>query len=240
MALLKVDNISKTFRKRKVVHNLSLEVREGEIVGLLGKNGAGKTTTFKMIMGTLKPDQGRVYFSEKEISTFPMYKRVQLGLGYLAQESCIFRTLTVEQNILAILEARGFSKKEALKKTQEALEEMGIWKLRKSYGKDLSGGERKRLEIARVLSLGPKLVLLDEPFAAVDPIARKEIKKIVLSLQSKGISTLITDHNEREILSFAQRSYIMDHGEIITQGTTHELLVDQVAKEAYLGDDFSL
>ena len=240
MKLLQTEGLTKSFQGRCVVDHVSLEVAPGEIVGLLGKNGAGKTTTFRMIMGTLRPDEGKILFEGKDISHLPMYKRVRLGIGYLAQEAAIFRSLTVEDNLHIILEARGIRRKERKKIVSSVLEELGIEKLRKNLAGSLSGGERKRLEIARVLSLSPKLILLDEPFAAVDPIARREIKEIIFSLSKRQIGILMTDHNEREILTTTSRSYIIDKGLIIAAGTTQEILASRAARGSYLGEDFQL
>ena len=237
---MEAKGLTKFFGRRRVVDHVNITVSAGEIVGLLGKNGAGKTTTFRMIMGTLVPNEGQVFFCGEDIGHLPMYQRARKGLGYLSQESAIFRTLTVEDNIFALLEARGIKGREGHKITQQVLSELGIWHLRKALAKGLSGGERKRLEVARVLAFQPKLVLLDEPFAAVDPIARSEIKMIVEQLRVRGMGILVTDHNEREILSLANRTYIMEHGQILTQGTTAELLRDEQARRSYLGHDFQL
>lgn len=236
--LLEASNLTKIYKRRMVVDHVSLKVHAGEIVGLLGKNGAGKTTTFRMIIGMIVPDKGQVYFRGEEITKFPMYQRTRRGIGYLSQEEALFRQITVEQNVLAILEALKMPRNERILKSQKALEDLGIWHLRKNLAGTLSGGERKRLEISRVMSLDPKLILLDEPFAAVDPIARGEIKDIIEQLKEQSIGILITDHNEREILSSTERSYIMDGGEILTSGTTAEIVKDPIALERYLGKDY--
>ena len=236
MQLLNVKGLTKSFSKRKVVNNVDFEVFTGEIVGLLGKNGAGKSTLFKMIIGLTKPDSGTVSFQNNDITKEPVYVRARHGMGYLSQDPSIFQKLTVEENILAILETLKFNRDEKVKKLEQLLNEFSLSKLAKMKAFTLSGGERRRLEIARSLATSPTLILLDEPFTGVDPIAINEVKDIVIHLRDKGIGLLITDHNVRDALSITDRSYILDEGKVITKGTTSEILDDPLARKSYLGE----
>ncbi|MCX5774315.1 MAG: LPS export ABC transporter ATP-binding protein [Fusobacteria bacterium] len=231
-------NLKKIYKKRVVVSDVSLQINKGEIVGLLGPNGAGKTTTFYMITGIVKPDGGQVYYNEEEITNFPMFKRARLGLGYLAQEASVFRNLTVEENILTILELKNIAKKERIRIKDGLLEEFKISHIAKSFGYSLSGGERRRVEIARTLANEPDFILLDEPFAGVDPIAVADIQNIILYLKNRGLGILITDHNVRETLSITERAYIMSEGKILVSGTSSEVAVDPLAIKHYLGNEF--
>jgi lipopolysaccharide export system ATP-binding protein len=240
MAELRAENLVKSFRKRRVVNQLSLEVQPGEVVGLLGPNGAGKTTTFHMITGFIKPEAGRIYLGEKDITRLPMYKRARFGVGYLSQEPSVFRRLTVEQNILAILETLNGNKKTRKQRLEELLNELGIAPLAKNKAYTLSGGERRRVEITRALATEPKFMLLDEPFAGIDPIAVEDIQKIVARLKAKGLGILITDHNVRETLSITDRAYIICDGEILKSGTSEFLANDPEARKIYLGEKFRL
>ncbi len=240
MAELRAENLVKSFRKRKVVNELSLEVQPGEVVGLLGPNGAGKTTTFHMITGFIRPEAGNIYLGEKDITGLPMYKRARLGVGYLSQEPSVFRKLTVEQNILAILETLNGNKKIRKLRLEELLNELGIASLARNKAYTLSGGERRRVEITRALATEPKFMLLDEPFAGIDPIAVEDIQKIVARLKAKGLGILITDHNVRETLSITDRAYIICDGEILKSGTSEYLANDPEAKKIYLGEKFRL
>lgn len=237
---LATDNLVKTYRGRNVVDGVSIEVRTGEIVGLLGPNGAGKTTTFYMVVGLVKPRSGRVLLGGREITDLPMYQRARLGIGYLAQEPSVFRRLTVADNILLVLEMIGVPKRERLKKLDALLEELGIAHLRSQLGQALSGGERRRVEIARALATEPSFILLDEPFTGVDPIAVHDIQDLVLQLKQRNIGVLITDHNVRETLSITDRAYIMYSGRILTSGVSEDLVNDPVARERYLGERFQL
>ncbi len=235
------QGLIKRYKKRTVVKNVTLELSQGEIVGLLGPNGAGKTTSFYMIVGLIKPDGGKIFLDDRDITDLPMYKRAQLGLGYLAQEASVFRRLSVEDNILAILEMRtNLNKKERKQKVQELLEEFSLTHVRKNLGIMLSGGERRRTEIARALSVDPKFILLDEPFAGVDPIAVEEIQSIILKLKQKNIGVLITDHNVQETLSITERSYLLFDGQILKSGTPEELAADEQVRRVYLGEKFQL
>lgn len=238
MKLLHVEGLTKSFSKRKVVNNVDFEVFTGEIVGLLGKNGAGKSTLFRMIIGLIKPDSGNVFFQSNDITKEPIYMRARHGMGYLSQEPSIFQKLTAEQNILAILETLKYNRREKHEKLTQLLAEFGLTKLAKMKAFTLSGGERRRLEIARSLATSPSLILLDEPFTGVDPIAITEVKDIVMHLRDKGIGILITDHNVRDALSITDRSYILDEGRVLTKGTTSEILDDPIARKSYLGDDW--
>ena len=238
--ILRADNLIKKYKKRTVVKGVSVEVNQGEIVGLLGPNGAGKTTTFYMIVGLVKPNQGGVYLDNEEITDVPMYKRARLGVGYLAQEASVFRTLTVEENILAPLQLSTLSKKEQHDKVEELLDEFSLNHVRKNKGMVLSGGERRRTEIARALAVDPKFVLLDEPFAGVDPIAVEEIQGIVAKLKKKNIGILITDHNVNETLSITDRAYLLFEGNILKTGTAEELAADEQVRKVYLGKHFEL
>ncbi|MCE9635274.1 MAG: LPS export ABC transporter ATP-binding protein [Planctomycetes bacterium] len=241
MPLLDAKNLSKSFRGRgKVVHEVSYSVEPGEIVGLLGPNGAGKTTSFRMTVGMIRPDSGHVSFLGHDITHLPMYKRARHGLGYLSQEPSIFRNLTVEQNLLAILETLRVDRRRRRELLETHLAELGLTKVRKSFARSLSGGERRRLEITRALITSPKLMLLDEPFAGVDPIAVAEIQDIVLRLRERGIGILLTDHNVRETLSITDRAYIIAEGRILRQGTSRELVHDEVVRRIYLGEKFQM
>ena len=237
---LHADNITKTYRGRKVVNNISVTVNQGEIVGLLGPNGAGKTTSFYMIVGLIKPLSGHIYLEDTDITKFPMYKRAQSGIGYLAQEASVFRKLTVEQNIKSVLELTNLSNKQQNDKTEALLEEFGLNHIRKNRGDLLSGGERRRTEIARALATDPKFVLLDEPFAGVDPVAVEDIQKIVAHLKKRNIGILITDHNVQETLAITDRTYLMFEGKILKTGTPEELAQDEMVRKVYLGQNFEL
>ena len=237
---LSAEGIEKSYKGRKVVKGISLEVSQGEIVGLLGPNGAGKTTSFYMIVGLIKPNAGAIFLEREEITKFPMYKRAQKGIGYLSQEASVFRKLSVEQNILSVLQLTQLSKKEQLEKTDELLEEFGLTHIRKSRGDLLSGGERRRTEIARALATDPKFVLLDEPFAGVDPVAVEDIQRIVAHLKNKNIGILITDHNVQETLAITDKTYLMFEGSILKAGTPEELAEDEMVRKVYLGQNFEL
>lgn len=238
--ILRAENLVKQYRKRKVVDNVSIEVNQGEIVGLLGPNGAGKTTTFYMVVGLIKPDEGQVFLDQVDITRYPMYKRAKNGIGYLPQEASVFRTLTVEDNILAVLEMTKLSKAEQKEKLELLLDEFGLNKVRKNEGRLLSGGERRRTEIARALAADPKFILLDEPFAGVDPIAVEDIQMIVRKLVEKNIGVLITDHNVHETLSITNRAYLLFEGKILKAGTAQELASDEMVRKVYLGQNFVL
>jgi len=238
--ILKAKNIIKYYGKRPVVNNISLDVRKGEIVGLLGPNGAGKTTCFYMMVGLVKPFQGNILLNNHDITKLPMYKRAQLGIGYLAQEASIFRTMTVEDNILCVLEMTTLSKKERVQKCENLLNEFGLLNVRKNLGALLSGGERRRAEIARALATDPSFILLDEPFAGVDPIAVEDIQSVVVQLKEKNIGVLITDHNVHETLTITDRAYLLFEGKILRQGTAEELSLDEQVRNVYLGKNFEL
>ena len=238
--VLGAKGLRKVYRGRSVVDGVDLEFRQGEVTGLLGPNGAGKTTTFYIIVGFILPDAGVVSFGEQNISRLPMYKRSRLGIGYLPQESSIFRQLTVEQNIMAILETLPLSRSERKDRLEELLEEMRITHIRKSRGYQLSGGERRRVEIARALTTNPRFMLLDEPFAGIDPIAVADLQKTVARLKERGLGILITDHNVRETLSITDRAYIMFEGRIEMSGTSAEIVDNSKAREIYLGESFRL
>ena len=240
ISILSAENLEKRYKKRKVVRGVSLEVKQGEIVGLLGPNGAGKTTTFYMITGLIKPNAGLVKFNNKDITGQAMYKRAKLGVGYLPQEASIFRKLSVEDNIKAIFEVIGIKRNLRKERLEELLESFGITHIRKSLGYTLSGGERRRCEIARALAANPKFILLDEPFAGIDPIAVEDIMKIVYKLKKAGIGILITDHNVHETLSITDRAYILMEGEIFTFGSAQEIADYKEVRELYLGENFSL
>ncbi len=240
MAKLTIENIKKSYKKRQVVKGVSFYMLKGEVVGLLGPNGAGKTTTFYMVVGLVLPDEGTIFMDDTEITKFPMYKRSKLGIGYLAQEASIFRKLTVEENILSILEIQKLNKNEKKERLEELLEELDITHIRKSLGYALSGGERRRTEIARALASNPAFLLLDEPFAGVDPIAVQEIQKIIVKLKQKNIGILITDHSARETLRITDRTYILADGAIRFFGRAEELANNEEVKKIYLGDEFSL
>lgn len=238
--ILRTENITKIYKQRTVVDNVCVEVKQGEIVGLLGPNGAGKTTSFYIIVGLIKPLSGKVFLDDKDITRLPMYKRAQLGVGYLAQEASVFRHMSVEDNIMSILEFVERDKGKRKERLEELLEEFGINPIRGTMGISLSGGERRRTEIARALAANPKFILLDEPFAGIDPLAVEDIKKIILQLKQKGIGILITDHNAQETLSITDRSYLLYSGKILKSGSSIELSNDPEVREKYLGQDFSL
>ena len=237
---IKTENLVKIYRTRHVVDEVNLEINKGEIVGLLGPNGAGKTTTFYIVVGLINPDKGKISFNGKEITKVPMYKRSRMGLGYLAQEPSIFRKLTVEDNLLLILESLGIKKSEQLEKCYSLLEELEITHLADYKGYMLSGGERRRVEIARTLSSSPSFMLLDEPFTGVDPIAVYDIQKIIDYLKKKGLGILVTDHNVRETLKITDRAYIMHNGKILTHGTPKEVANCEITRKIYLGERFNL
>ena len=238
--ILKVENLKKSYRGRQVVKGVNFVLNQGEIVGLLGPNGAGKTTSFYMIVGLIRPDGGKVFLNEQDVTRFPMYKRAQKGIGYLAQEASIFRKLSVEDNIMAILEMRSIEKSERKKKVESLIEEFNLGHVRKNRGDLLSGGERRRTEIARVLAVDPKFILLDEPFAGIDPIAVEDIQNIIFKLKEKNIGILITDHNVQETLSITQRSYLIFEGNVLKEGTAKELAEDPQVRKVYLGKNFIL
>ncbi len=237
---LHAEGLLKKYKSRVVVNNVSITVGQGEIVGLLGPNGAGKTTSFYMIVGLIKPNDGKIFLNDQDITDLPMYQRARLGIGYLAQEASVFRKLTVEENIMAPLEMRDIPKEERKRKVEQMLEEFSLTHVRKSLGGVLSGGERRRTEIARALAVDPSFVLLDEPFAGVDPIAVEEIQSIVARLRSKDIGILITDHNVDETLSITDRAYLMVEGKLFRQGTAQELADDPMVRKVYLGQNFQL
>jgi len=237
---LRAENLVKQYRKRKVVNEVSIEVEQGEIVGLLGPNGAGKTTTFYMVVGLIKPDAGHVYLDDKDLTKLPMYRRARRGIGYLPQEASVFRQLSVEDNIRAVLELAGKSKSEQNDKVEELIDEFNLHKVRKNLGNVLSGGERRRTEIARALAADPKFILLDEPFAGVDPIAVEDIQSIVSQLVKRDIGVLITDHNVHETLSITDRAYLLFEGRILMDGTAEQLAQDERVRKVYLGENFEL
>ena len=236
--ILSARDISKSYRGRKVVNNISIEVNQGEIVGLLGPNGAGKTTSFYMIVGIIKPEQGDIFLENEVISSYPMYQRAQKGIGYLAQEESVFRKLSVEDNILGVLEFSELTKKQQKEKAQQLMEEFGLTNIRKSRGDLLSGGERRRTEIARALANNPNFLLLDEPFAGVDPIAVEDIQSIISVLKKKNIGILITDHNVQETLAITDRTYLMFEGKILKEGVPEDLAKDEMVRKVYLGKNF--
>lgn len=238
--VLKAEHLMKKYKTRTVVNDVSVYVKQGEIVGLLGPNGAGKTTSFYMIVGLIKPNEGKIFLDDEEITPLPMYQRAKKGIGYLAQEASVFRKLTVEENILAVMELRDYTKQQRKEKVEEMLEEFSLQKVRKSLGMSLSGGERRRTEIARALAVDPGFVLLDEPFAGVDPIAVEEIQTIVAKLKRKNIGILITDHNVDETLSITDRAYLMVDGKLFKSGTAQELASDPLVRKVYLGQNFEL
>ena len=237
---LRTEDLVKKYRTRTVVNHVSINVKQGEIVGLLGPNGAGKTTTFYMTVGLVTPNHGRIYLDDTEITDYPVYKRARLGIGYLAQEASIFRKMTVEDNIRAVLEMTDRPKDYQQEKTESLIEEFGLQKVRKNLGDRLSGGERRRAEIARCLAIDPKFIMLDEPFAGVDPIAVQDIQTIVARLKHKNIGILITDHNVHETLSITDRAYLLFEGKVLFQGTAEELAANEIVREKYLGRDFEL
>jgi lipopolysaccharide export system ATP-binding protein len=238
--IIHTSALQKSYKGRTVVNNVSVTVKQGEIVGLLGPNGAGKTTTFYMVVGLIKPDEGAVFLNEEDITKLPMYKRAQMGIGYLPQEASVFRSLSVEDNILAVLEMTSLSKEERLLKLESLLDEFNLQLVRKNNGDSLSGGERRRTEIARALAVDPKFILLDEPFAGVDPIAVEDIQMVVAKLKTKNIGILITDHNVNETLSICDRAYLLIEGKIFKHGTAEELADDEDVRRLYLGTNFTL
>ena len=238
--ILRAENLMKSYSGKKVVKDVSLQLKQGEIVGLLGPNGAGKTTTFYMIVGLIKPNSGKIYLNDENITKFPMYKRAQSGIGYLAQEASVFRKMSVENNILSVLQLTKLSKKEQINKMESLLDEFGLTNIRKNRGDLLSGGERRRTEIARALATDPLFILLDEPFAGVDPLAVEDIQKIVTELTKKNIGILITDHNVRETLAITDRTYLMFEGNILKDGKPEELANDETVRKVYLGKNFEL
>jgi lipopolysaccharide export system ATP-binding protein len=238
--ILRAENLLKKYKKRTVVNNVSVQVAQGEIVGLLGPNGAGKTTSFYMIVGLIKPNEGNIFLNDVNITDLPMYQRAKRGIGYLAQEASVFRTLSVEENILAPLEMRDMSKKDRLEKMETLLEEFSLTHVRKNLGMVLSGGERRRTEIARALAVDPSFVLLDEPFAGVDPIAVEEIQGIVSKLKKRNIGIIISDHNVDETLAITDRAYLMVEGKLFKAGTAQELADDPLVRKVYLGQNFQL
>lgn len=239
--LLRTDTLVKKYKQRTVVRGVSIEVNQGEIVGLLGPNGAGKTTTFYMIVGLIKPFSGNVFLDNVEITKYPMYKRAQLGIGYLAQEASVFRQMSVEDNIYSVMQfKKDMTKQQRAEKLESLLDEFGLQHIRKSKGIQLSGGERRRCEIARALAIDPKFILLDEPFAGVDPIAVEDIQKVVAKLKTKNIGVLITDHNANETLSITDRAYLVFEGQLLKAGTPEELASDPIVRSHYLGSNFEL
>ena len=238
--ILRAEHLLKIYKGRSVVNDISVQVSQGEIVGLLGPNGAGKTTSFYMIVGLIQPNSGKIFLDEQDITGLPMYKRAKLGIGYLAQEASVFRKLSVEENILAVLEMTTLTKAQQKEKMESLLEEFSLTHVRKNLGMVLSGGERRRTEIARALAVEPKFVLLDEPFAGVDPIAVEEIQTIVAKLKTKNIGILITDHNVNETLSITDRAYLMFEGRLLKAGTAEELAADEQVRKVYLGSQFEL
>jgi lipopolysaccharide export system ATP-binding protein len=238
--VLRAEHLVKKYKTRTVVDNVSVHVSQGEIVGLLGPNGAGKTTSFYMMVGLIKPNEGKIFLDEEDITALPMYRRARLGIGYLAQEASVFRKLTVEENIMSVLEMLDFTKQERKDKVDALIDEFSLHKVRKNRGMSLSGGERRRTEIARALAVNPNFVLLDEPFAGVDPIAVEEIQTIVSKLKNKNIGILITDHNFDETLSITDRAYLMVDGKLFKDGTAEELASDPQVRKVYLGQNFEL
>jgi len=238
--ILKAENLMKSYSGKEVVKDITLKLRQGEIVGLLGPNGAGKTTSFYMIVGLIKPNSGKIFLDQEDITRFPMYKRAQYGIGYLAQEASVFRKMSVENNILSVLQLTSLSKKEQNLRMESLLEEFGLAHIRKNRGDLLSGGERRRTEIARALATSPKFILLDEPFAGVDPLAVEDIQKIITRLTKKNIGILITDHNVRETLAITDRTYLMFEGNILKDGKPEELANDETVRKVYLGQNFEL
>ncbi len=237
---LRAEKLDKIYRGRSVVKNVSLEVNQGEIVGLLGPNGAGKTTSFYMIVGLIKPNGGRIFLNDQNITTYPMYKRAQNGIGYLAQEASVFRKLSIEDNILSVLQLTKLSKAEQEAKMESLIDEFGLQHIRTNRGDLLSGGERRRTEIARALATDPHFILLDEPFAGVDPVAVEDIQRIVAQLKNKNIGILITDHNVQETLAITDRTYLIFEGSILKQGVPEELAADEMVRKVYLGQNFEL
>lgn len=238
--ILRAEHLKKSYKNRLVVNDVSIEVKQGEIVGLLGPNGAGKTTSFYITVGLIKPEGGKVFLGDQEITDFPMYKRAQMGVGYLPQEASIFRKMSIEDNISAVLEMTNLSRAAQKEKLESLIEEFRLGHVRKSMGDVLSGGERRRTEIARALAAGPKFILLDEPFAGIDPIAVEDIQRIVKDLKNKNIGVLITDHNVQETLSIIERAYLLFEGKILKSGTAEELSADEQVRKVYLGQQFEL
>lgn len=238
--VLRTEDLVKKYKSRTVVNQVSIEVKQGEIVGLLGPNGAGKTTTFYMTVGLVMPNEGKIFLNDQEITTFPVYKRAQNGIGYLAQEASIFRKMSVEDNIRSVLEMTKTSKEYQKEKLESLISEFGLHKVRKNLGDRLSGGERRRAEIARCLAIDPKFIMLDEPFAGVDPIAVQDIQEIVAQLKYKNIGILITDHNVDETLSITDRAYLLFEGKVLFKGSPEELAANEIVREKYLGKDFEL
>ena len=238
--MLRTEDLVKKYRTRTVVNHVSINVKQGEIVGLLGPNGAGKTTTFYMSVGLVTPNQGKIFLDDTEITGYPVYKRARLGIGYLAQEASIFRKMTIEDNIRSVLEMTDKPREYQRAKMESLIEEFGLQKVRKNLGDRLSGGERRRAEIARCLAIDPKFIMLDEPFAGVDPIAVQDIQTIVARLKHKNIGILITDHNVHETLSITDRAYLLFEGKVLFQGTAEELAANEIVREKYLGRDFEL
>jgi len=237
---LRAENIVKIYKGRSVVKGVSVEVNQGEIVGLLGPNGAGKTTSFYMIVGLVKPNKGKIFLDDKDITDFPMYKRAQHGIGYLAQEASVFRKLSIEDNILSVLQLTNLSKEEQVAKMESLIDEFSLEHIRTNRGDLLSGGERRRTEIARALATDPKFILLDEPFAGVDPVAVEDIQRIIAQLKNKNIGILITDHNVQETLAITDKTYLMFEGGILKTGVTEELAQDEMVRKVYLGQNFEL
>ncbi|MDL2257401.1 LPS export ABC transporter ATP-binding protein [Bacteroidales bacterium OttesenSCG-928-I14] len=238
--ILRTENLVKKYRSRTVVNDVSINLKQGEIVGLLGPNGAGKTTTFYMTVGLVTPNEGHIFLDDLDITNFPVYKRARAGIGYLAQEASVFRKMTVEDNIRSVLEMTNKPKDYQKEKLETLIEEFGLEKVRKNLGDQLSGGERRRVEIARCLSIDPKFIMLDEPFAGVDPIAVQDIQQIVAQLKHKNIGILITDHNVHETLRITDRAYLLFEGKVLFQGTAEELAANEIVREKYLGKDFEL
>lgn len=240
MEIMKAEGLMKTYNGRTVVKNVGVEVKQGEVVGLLGPNGAGKTTSFYMIVGLVRADQGSIRLGDQDMTLKPLHERARLGIGYLPQEASIFRELTVEENIISVLEIRDLSKQERQAALDGLIEDFGLDHIRKSKGRELSGGERRRVEIARALALSPKFVLLDEPFAGVDPLAVADIQGIIRHLKDRGIGVLITDHQVRETLGIVDRAYIMNRGELLVSGTPEEIVNNETARKFYLGEEFKM
>lgn len=238
--ILRAEHLKKSYKRRLVVNDVSIEVKQGEIVGLLGPNGAGKTTSFYITVGLIQPEGGKVFLGDQEITDYPMYKRAQMGIGYLPQEASIFRKMSIEDNISAVLEMTTLSRQEQKKKLESLIEEFRLGHVRKSMGDVLSGGERRRTEIARALAVSPKFILLDEPFAGIDPIAVEDIQRIVTELKNKNIGVLITDHNVQETLSIIERAYLLFEGKILKSGSAEELAADETVRRVYLGQQFEL
>jgi len=240
MEMMTATGLKKTYNGRKVVKNVGLEVKQGEVVGLLGPNGAGKTTSFYMIVGLVRADEGKILLGDNDVTLFPLHERARRGIGYLPQEASIFRELSVEENIMSVLEIRDLSKQERVNILNELITDFGLDHIRKSKGRELSGGERRRVEIARALALSPKFILLDEPFAGVDPLAVADIQGIIRQLKERGIGVLITDHQVRETLGIVDRAYIMNRGELLVSGTPDEIVKDETARKFYLGEEFKM